>query len=192
MDRYYIENFLNKNKSHIKGHVLEVAENTYTLKFGDSEVEKSDILHLTQDNPNATIVGDITKKNILPENTFDCFIMTQTLLVVYDIKSAIKNSIKALKTGGVLLVTVPGISQISRYDMDRWGDYWRFTDLSLRRLFEEVVPPENIEIEVYGNVLSAVAFLYGLAQHELTKKELDYEDKDYQVIIAAVIRKPKS
>ena len=28
--------------------------------------------------------------------------------------------------GGSLLLTVPGISQIARYD-DHWGDYWRFT-----------------------------------------------------------------
>jgi hypothetical protein len=34
-----------------------------------------------------------------------------------------------LKPGGVLLATVSGISQISRYDMYRWGDYWRFTTL---------------------------------------------------------------
>ena len=66
--------------------------------------------------------------------------MTQTLLVIFDFRAAIANCYRALKPGGVLLATFPGISQISRYDMDRWGDYWRFTDLSARRLFEEVFP----------------------------------------------------
>ena len=51
--------------------------------------------------------------------------------------------------------------------MDRWGDYWRFTTLSAQRLFEEEFSPENIEVKAYGNVLTATAFLYGLAVKEL-------------------------
>jgi hypothetical protein len=36
VDRVYIEDFLDKNSLHIKGRVLEVADNNYTLKFGGS------------------------------------------------------------------------------------------------------------------------------------------------------------
>ena len=89
----------------------------------------------------------------------------------------------ALKLGRVLLATFPGISQISRYDMDRWGDYWRFTDASARRLFGNVFGAENIEVETFGNVLTACAFLHGLASHELKQKQLDYHDPDYQLVI---------
>ena len=43
--------------------------------------------------------------------------------------------------------------------------------------------PDNIEVESYGNVLVACAFLHGLAAHELTKEELDSHDPDYPVLI---------
>jgi hypothetical protein len=91
----------------------------------------------------------------------------------------------------VLLATFPGISQISRYDMDRWGDYWRFTTLSARRLFEEVFPPGKVTVRAYGNVLAAVAFLHGLAAEELRRQELDYHDPDYELIITLRALKPR-
>ena len=190
IDRYYIESFLQENSSAIKGKVIEIADNEYTRKFGKNNAIVSEVLHAVEGNPKATIVGDLVTGKGLPENAFDCFILTQTLQFIYDIHSASENVVKCLKPGGVALITVAGISQISRYDMDRWGDYWRFTDKSLKMLFEQHVPEENIKIKTYGNVLSSVAFLHGLASDELTQEELDYTDQDYQMIITAVIRKP--
>lgn len=68
--------------------------------------------------------------------------------------------------------------------MDRWGDYWRFTDLSIRKLMEAVFKKENIEITTYGNVLAATAFLQGLAIEDLPDKTiLDKYDPDYQITI---------
>jgi hypothetical protein len=81
------------------------------------------------------------------------------------------------------LVTVPGISQIVRYDMDRWGDYWRFTTLSARRLFEAAFPSGDVAVEAHGNVLVATAFLHGLTTRDLRPDELDYRDPDYEVLI---------
>ncbi len=72
---------------------------------------------------------------------------------------------------------------ISRGDMDRWGDYWRFTNLSIRRLFEEVFSPEHVRVESFGNVLAAMAVLHGMAAGELRPEELDYRDPDYEVTI---------
>ena len=68
--------------------------------------------------------------------------------------------------------------------MERWGDYWRFTSVSARRLFEESVPGVDVAIETHGNVLVASAFLYGLSVEELRKKELDHHDPDYEFLIA--------
>ena len=106
-------------------------------------------------------------------------------------QAAIANAHAALKPGGVLLTTFPGISQISRYDMDRWGDYWRLTTLSAKRLFAGVFPIDHISVEAYGNVLVAVAFLHGLAAEELRKNELDYRDIDYELLITARAVKPR-
>jgi len=88
-----------------------------------------------------------------------------------------------LKKDGVVLATVPGICQISRYDMDKWGDYWRFTDLSIKKAFEEIFGKDNIEVKTYGNVLTAISFLHGISAEELSYDELFYKDPDYQIII---------
>jgi len=182
IDRVYIEHFLNLNKQYIQGVVCEIAENTYSKKYG-SNIKAYEILHYTSDNPRATIVGDLTDINTLPQNKIDCFILTQTLNFIYDFKSAIKGVHYMLKKDGVVLATVSGISQISRYDMDRWGDYWRFTDLSIKKAFGEVFGENNVEVETYGNVLTAIAFLHGISAEELSYNELFYKDPDYQITI---------
>ena len=183
IDRLYIEDFLEKNKKLVQGVTCEIADNTYSKKYG-SKIEKFEILHYTNDNKDATIVGDLTNISTIPHDRADCFILTQTLNFIYDFKSAIVGLHYMLKEGGgVALVTVAGISQISRYDMDRWGDYWRFTDLSIKKAFEEVFGEGNVEVETYGNVLASTAFLQGISAEELTKDELFYKDKDYQMTI---------
>ena len=184
IDRYYIEAFLQRHSTDIRGRVLEIGAPGYTRKFGGGRVTRSDVLHTVPGNPQATLVGDLATGQGVPEKAFDCMILTQTFLVIYDVQAAIANAYAALKPGGVLLATVPGISQISRYDMDRWGDYWRFTDASVQRLFGDIFGAENVTITTYGNVLVACAFLHGLAAHELKQEELDYHDPDYQVLIA--------
>lgn len=192
IDRYYIEAFLGQHRDDIQGHVLEIADDVYTRKFGSERVTKSDVLHAQPGDPNATIVADLTKADGIPSRTFDCIILTQTLHVIYDARAALRHVYRILKPGGVLLATFPGISQISRYDMDRWGDYWRFTTLSALRLFEEVFPAANVCVEAHGNVLTAVAFLHGLAAEELSQAELDHRDPDYEVLITARAVKPEA
>lgn len=183
IDRYYIESFLQKNSADIQGRVMEVGEPGYTKKFGGDRVSCSEVLHAVPGNPQATLVGDLATGQGIPEASFDCMILTQTFPFIYDVRSAIANVYAALKPGGVVLATFPGISQISRYDMERWGDYWRFTNLSARRLFEEIFPAANVEVRSYGNVVVAVAFLHGLASHELESEELGHHDPDYQVLL---------
>jgi SAM-dependent methyltransferase len=191
IDRYYIENFLSRYAEDIRGHVLEIGEDTYTRRFGGDRVARSDVLHVQEGNPKATVVADLTCADSIPSDTLDCIIFTQTLQFIYDVRAAIRHLYRILKPGGVLLATLPGISQISRYDMDRWGDYWRFTTLSARRLFEEIFPPGSVTVRAYGNVLAAVAFLHGLSAEELRREELDYHDPDYELIITVRTVKPR-
>lgn len=185
IDRYYIETFLAHHTQDIQGHVLEVLEPLYINKFGGDRITKSDVIHVEEGNPKATIVADLTKADHLPSNTFDCIILTQTLPFIYDIKAAIKTLHRILKPGGVLLATVPGITQISHEDMTRWGQYWSFTTRSTQRLFEEAFDSNKIEVTAYGNVLSAISFLHGIVTEEVKKSQLDYHDPEYQVLITA-------
>jgi SAM-dependent methyltransferase len=183
IDRYYIEVFLQRHSTDVRGRVLEIGDPGYTCKFGGDRVTCSDVLHAVPGNPQATLVGDLATGEGVPKEAFDCMILTQTFIFIYDVQAAVANCYAALKPDGVLLATFPGISQISRYDMDRWGDFWRFTDASARQLFGQVFGPENITVETHGNVLVACALLHGLAAHELKQEELSYCNPDYQVLI---------
>lgn len=190
IDRYYIERFLEHHAGLIKGRVLEIGECHYTKRFGKS-VESFEVLHATPDNEAATIVGDLTDTSTLPGGIIDCFICTQTFNFIFDVKKALVGAHHLLKPGGVMLATVAGISQISRYDMDRWGDYWRFTTASTQRLFEEVFKG-GVEVESHGNVLAACAFLQGVAVEDLPDARLlDEHDQDYQMLITIVARKAR-
>ncbi|MBW4603748.1 MAG: glycosyltransferase [Calothrix sp. FI2-JRJ7] len=188
IDRYYVENFLASQSADIQGRVLEIGDNFYTQKFGGERVTKSDVLHVNEGNPDATIVGDLSNAEHVPSDSFDCLVLTQTLHLIYDMKEAVKTIFRILKPGGVALITVPGISQIA---IDEWKDYWcwSLTTLSARRLFEEIFPKENVQVEAYGNVLAATAFLQGLATEELKKQELDYRDPYYQVLLTVRVVK---
>lgn len=188
IDRYYIEKFLSVNRRFIKGRVLEIGDNYYSRKFGNN-VTFFDVLHTEKKNNNVTIVGDLTNKSTLKENFVDCFLCTQTLNFIFDFKSAIEGIKYVLKPGGTALVTLAGICQISQYDMDRWGDYWRFTTASAEKIFSNIFGGENVIIDFYGNVLSCIALLEGLSVEELEKDELNYKDKNYQLLITIIAKK---
>jgi SAM-dependent methyltransferase len=183
IDRYYIEAFLSHHAADISGRVLEIGDDRYTRKFGGKRVSCSDVLNLRSGDPNTTLVGDLVKAEHISSDAFDCIVLTQTLQFIYDVRAALGHLHRVLKPGGVLLATAAGISQISRYDMERWGEYWRFTTLSLRRLFEECFPATNIDVQACGNVLAVIAFLEGLSATELRREELDHRDPDYELLI---------
>jgi SAM-dependent methyltransferase len=190
IDRYYIEQFLSEFAADIRGHVLEIKHGKYTLKYGQDRVTRSDVLHPVEGNPDATIIADLTKADHLPSNTYDSIIFTQTLQVIYDIRTTIATLYRILKPGGVLLATASGMAQLSLEDFDKWGEYWRFTSLSARLLFEEVFSAGNVTVSSYGNVLAAISFLEGLACEDLKRSELDARDRSYEVLIAVRAFKP--
>jgi glycosyltransferase involved in cell wall biosynthesis len=190
IDRYYIERFLSAHAGDIRGHVLEIGDDIYTRRFGGDSVTRSDVLHVVKGNPKATIVEDLTCAENISSDTFDCIILTQTLQFISDAPAAVKTLCRILKPGAVVLATISGIGQISRYDLEAWGYDSTFTSRSAWRVFAEVFPAANIRVAAYGNVLAATAFLYGLAAQELHHEELDQRDPDYEVLIAIRALKP--
>lgn len=187
IDRFYTNVFFEQNRRFIQGKICEIADNSYTLQFG-TNISESTILHIDHSNPKATLVGDLTKSETLPFDYFDCFICTVTLNFIYDYKKAIEGIYQTLKGGGVALITVAGLIQVSRYDYERWGDYWRFTDMSILKVTKEIFG-ENVKCTTYGIVLSATAELHGIPAEKLTHNELMYQDKDYQILITLVAQK---
>jgi SAM-dependent methyltransferase len=192
VDRLYIEMFLDEFSSDVQGRCLEVADNSYTLRFGGNRVTRSDVLHNAEGRSQATLVLDLVETANAPENLFDCIICTQTLHLIFDIGAAIRTLNKLLKPGGVLLLTGPAITQISRYDMDRHGDHWRFTSATLHRLFDASGGWTEPELRTYGNVYAATAFLHGLAVEELDPDKLSHFDPDYEMLTGVRTQKIQS
>jgi SAM-dependent methyltransferase len=193
VDRFYIEDFLDRWRADIAGRVLEIGEDTYTRRFGGDRVTSRDVLHVKLGNPAATIVDDLSTATTLPEGTFDCAIVTQTLHLIWDVPAALRNLRRILKPGGVLLATFPGISQV---DQGEWGEtwYWAFTLKSGERLFAEAFPPgpgDEVRIETHGNVLAASSLLFGLATSELSRDELVHCDVRYPVVLTVRARKAR-
>jgi SAM-dependent methyltransferase len=180
VDRYFIERFLAENRRDISGRVLEVKNNEYTKTFG-ANVVSSDVLDIDPANPCATIHADLAAALSVPSARFDCFVLTQTLQFIYDVRAAVSHAHRMLRYGGVLLTTVPSIIRMDR-ELER-TDYWRFTVASCRALFGEFFEPDHFTVHAYGNVLAAIAFLSGMAAEELRPDELAAVDARFPVVI---------
>lgn len=191
VDRYYIERFLAAHRSDIRGRVLEIKEPAYADKFGSDGVTARDVLDVVSNNPRATIVADLTRADAVPSDSFDCFILTQTLHIIYDVRAALFHAHRILKPGGVLLASLPAVSRINYEDggLDG-GDFWRFTEALLARLFGELFSPANVKVLPGGNLKACLAFLYGLAADEVPQAELDHFDPRYPLVFCVRAVKP--
>jgi SAM-dependent methyltransferase len=164
--------------------VLEVGEPIYTTMFGSDRVKTSEVL-ARETGPGVTYAGGLADPNTMPPDRFDCAIVTQTLQFVYDVPAAVRSLHRALRSGGVLLATVPGISRMfdSGHPRDPW--FWAFTPASVARLVGDVFGEANVVVSSYGNILAATGFLYGLSSSELAKQYLEHRDSNFPVIVAA-------
>jgi SAM-dependent methyltransferase len=180
VDRYYIERFLHENRETIRGRVLEVLDAGYTRRFG-SHVTQSDVLDVDDRNAEATIIADLAAAGGVEAATFDCFILTQTLQYVFDIRAALEHVHRILRPGGTLLCTVPVVSRIGLRTVE--SDYWRLTPAACRILCEHAFPEGEVEVHGRGNVLTCVAFLMGMAAEELAAEELETDDPFFPLLV---------
>jgi hypothetical protein len=188
VDRHYVERFLEHHAAQIAGSVLEVGSDDYCRRFGASRINHQDVLDLGHGSAAATIVGDLCDPRTLPDARFDCIVLTQTLQFVFDMRAAVAQLHRALRPGGVVLATVPGIGPIDR-TVKGAAWCWALSPHSAHRLFASVFGPERVRVMAFGNVYAATAFLHGLAVEELDATKLDVEDPAYPVNIGVCAQK---
>ena len=133
-------------------------------------------------NPQATIVADLATADARAGQRLDCFVLTQTLQFVYDTPGgAGATPSRILRPGGVLLATVresghpevradPGITGASPGGM-------------YPELFGRPVRQHRITVRAYGNILTSIAFLTGMAAEELSEKERERDDPDFPLLV---------
>lgn len=180
--RVYIARFLEQNAGDIRGRALEIAGDQYIQRFG-RDVQQTDILDVFADNPRATIVGDLADAPGIPDDTFNCVLVTQVLSWIYDVRAPLRTAHRILAPGGVLLATTPGIARIAPVESELFGEWWHFTSMSAKRVTEEAFGAGNVEVEAFGNVLAAAGFLFGLGLYDLTPDELAVRDPAFEVIV---------
>jgi len=181
VDRWYIERFLAEQSADISGRVIEIKDSGYTDRFGRGVTERA-VLDVDADNPDVTHVADLADGEGLPSEAFDCFVLTQTLQYLFDLRAALATCHRILRPGGVLLATMPVTSRICDYPPT---DCWRFTPRSARLLLEEAFAPGAVTVRGHGNVLTQVAFLEGLAYQDLTEAELNHDDERFPLVVCA-------
>jgi hypothetical protein len=190
IDRYFIENFLKKNQNDFKGVALEFGEDFYLKKFNKGIISFNVLTSNKDETKNKNMIkGDLSVINNLPKEKYDLIVCTNVLNFIYDINEAIKGLHKMLKKSGVCLVTIAGFStHVSRYDMDRWGDYWRLSKKTASKAFKK----NNFiidECESFGNVKLAIAQMNGLCVEDIKSDILKENDSDYQMIITLRVKK---
>ncbi len=125
---------------------------------------------------------------MLEADAYDCVIFTQTLQFIDEPLVALNNLYAALKPGGSVLMTVPGIAQRDAYDDNLWGDYYRWMPRGLEHLMGKSMF-ETHRVEGFGNILATQAFIHNMAIEDLSADELAHRDRDYPLIVTCVATK---
>jgi SAM-dependent methyltransferase len=188
VDRVFIDGFLAEHARDIRGRVLEVGSGVYTRRLG-RDVTKIDVVDISVDAPETTIVADLADPASLPRASFDCVVLPQTLQYVRDVEVALANCWQALRPGGVLLVTAPAVAKLDHHLVD--VDRWRFLPGGLAQWVASACPGATTAIGADGNLVASVAFLHGVAAEELRADELARRDESYPVITWARVMKPR-
>jgi SAM-dependent methyltransferase len=182
VDRWYIDAFVSSQQDAIRGDVLEVREPDYANRNGQ-EVTRVHVVDIDRGNRQATLIADLTAEGSLPQASYDCAIVTQTLQFLGDVEATLANLRQALRPGGTLLLTVPCMGKVDHEAPI--SDYWRWTPVGLKLVLERSFPGDRVRVEGHGNLVAGVAFLMGLAQEELLKDELMYDDPGFPLVACA-------
>ena len=196
--RYYWSNFLEKHKYDIHGHGLEIGTTETIKHFGGDRLFKADALDLSAHSPDVRIVVDLARADAVTGKIYDCFVNQFTTAVIYDIEAALYHAIRLLKPRGVLLINFWCLDYYLHRGLNMGTGknlymHWWFTPINVENLLHQLTLSHNdYQIEIYGNLLTRMAFLMNLPAHELTLKELEFKDPGQPLLICVRLVKPEN
>jgi hypothetical protein len=186
IDRYYVDRFFERHRADITGDVLEVGTSMYTRRYGHDlrTIDAFDIDPQFED----TIRCDLAhSENILKSEAYDCVLLPCTLSVLREIDPCLRNALRVVRPGGVILANAAGLGRLDRADID----FWRPTPAGWRELLQRTWSGCEVVVEGEGNLLALEAFNLGLSLEELKPKELDHNDPIFPLVTNILCRKPK-
>lgn len=192
--RFYVDNYIYKNRRSIRGVVGEMEDRRYTELYGDTRrIRESYIIEHYVDFPENERFGldmDLSTGEGVIAEKFDCFICTQTLTYIINLEKAIDSLIKMLKQGGILLITFPGmLHRASAQELDAYKPLYGILPSAIHKLLTPYLDNIEYSMEVYGNVKCAVATLYGIPSDVFTEEEMLKKDEDYPLLVGMKIKK---
>lgn len=194
--RYYWADFLEKYRADIRGHGLEVGETATLRSFGGEELEQADAIDVTAHSPEVRVVADLSRADAIPADRYDCFVNQFTTNVIYDIDAALYHAVRLLKPGGVLLINFWSVDFDFHSGLDMgtgeplYMHHW-FTPIQVQTILRRLALTDtDFTLELYGNLLTRMAFLMNLPAHNFTLQELNTVDPGQPLLICARIVKP--
>jgi peptidoglycan/xylan/chitin deacetylase (PgdA/CDA1 family)/SAM-dependent methyltransferase len=187
LDRPFIDRFIQTHRGDLYGRILEVKEPEYTSRYARPG-SQIDILDIDRANKAATIVDDLQSCAQIEDNTYDCLILTQVLQLVPDFQSAIATAARILRPGGILLLTVCGITQ--GVSSNEGSFSWSFFQPGLKHALSTHFDTKKLLLHSHGNVGLAASFLMGLTTADVPPDLLLFEDREYPIVVTARALKP--
>jgi SAM-dependent methyltransferase len=194
--RYYWAKFLEKQRADIRGRGLEIGETATLCYYGGTAITQAEAMDVSAHSPEVTVVADLSRADHVASDQYDCFINQFTTAVIYDIEAALYHAIRILKPGGVLLINFWCVDFYLHRGLDMGtGEplymYWMFTPIQVANLLHRLgVTEADYRMEIYGNLLTRMAFLLNLPAEELTPAELNFYDPGQPLLICVRLVKP--
>ena len=187
IDRYYLERFLERHRHLITGRVLEIQAPGYTMKYGRALAAADSVDIVLRHNENLTYLCDLAKsERVIPDASYDCFLLPNTLSHLRDVEGCLRNALRVVRPGGVILATTAALVPLTA-DVP---DYWHASAAGWREIADRSWPGCDVRIDQHGNCLAAVAAMLGLTVEELEPSELDVNDPRYPVLVTVYCRRP--
>ncbi|MCX6049512.1 MAG: hypothetical protein NT075_30805 [Chloroflexi bacterium] len=194
--RYYWAAFLDKHQADIRGHALEVGETTTIRQYGGAALTQADAIDLAAHSPEVRVVADLSRADHVPGDLYDCFVNQFTTCVIYDIEAALYHALRILKPGGVLLINFWCVDFYLHRGLDMGTGaplymYHWFTPIQVENMFRRLgLTAGDYQAEIYGNLLTRMAFLLNLPAREFTSYELNHVDPGHPLLICVRAVKP--
>ena len=145
----------------------------------DAQPQWTDARPAASDVKVLRVTGDFERDLAAAENV-DWIVLDRCLQQLPEMALALGEAVGRLKPGAELITLFTGIS---RAEPGEGRPLWTVAPHAARRLHEDRRELEGVEVEQFGNVTLALAWLYRLPADDLTERELAAVDPAYPVLV---------